>query len=194
MMGRANGYFGHLLGAVLLSVFCLTAKAYGADQKFALSFWQDERLYDKVTMTPVTEHGLVAELYQPKGQHRPAAILTLGACTLHSPRDLAQGLANEGYVTLALFYCGPKNGTDILAAVPLEYMKTAIDWLLDNPDLGVKRVGDLSGGHRGSRRGAKQSGHPGFGAGARQNQERPQNLVLESARRARAVPAARRGV
>jgi len=141
MMGRTNGYFGHLLGAALLSVFCLNAKAYGADQKFALSFWQDERLYDKVTMTPVTERGLVAELYQPKGQHRPAAILTLGACTLHSPRDFAQGLANEGYVTLALFYCGPKNGTDILAAVPLEYMKTAIDWLLDNPELGVKRVG-----------------------------------------------------
>ena len=143
MIGRTNGYFGRLLGAALFAAFCLTANAYGAepDQKFALSFWQDQRLYDKVTMTPVTEHGLIAELYQPKGQHRPAAILTLGACTLHSPRDFAQGLANEGYVTLALFYCGPKNGTDTLAAVPLEYMKTAIDWLLDNPSLGIKRVG-----------------------------------------------------
>src|SRR3569833_814997 len=120
MMGRTNGYFGHLLGAALLSVFCLNAKAYGADQKFALSFWQDERLYDKVTMTPVTERGLVAELYQPKGQHRPAAILTLETYTLHSPRDFAQELANKGYNTKTQKNSSPKNGTDILAAVPLE--------------------------------------------------------------------------
>jgi uncharacterized protein len=142
-MPHMTRHTAFLLGAALLSAFCFTASAHAAvpDPKFALSFWQDDRLYDKVTMTPVTDDGLIAELYQPKGQHRPAAILTLGACTLHSPRDFAQGLANEGYVTLALFYCGPKNGTDTLATVPLEYMKTAIDWLLDNPDLGVKRIG-----------------------------------------------------
>jgi uncharacterized protein len=139
-LGRTSGGFG-LAGALLLAA-CFTAKAYGAEpeQKFALSFWQDERLYQTVAMTPVTEKGLIAELYQPKGPHRSAAILTLGACTLHSPRDFAQGLANEGYVTLALFYCGPNTKTDQLADVPLEYMKTAIDWLLANPALGIKRV------------------------------------------------------
>jgi dienelactone hydrolase len=143
VIARTSELFTCLLGGVLLSAICLTADAHGAepDKKFALSYWQDERLYEKVAMTPVTEQGLTAELYQPKGQHRSAAILALGACTLGAPQDFAQGLANEGYVTLALFYCGPKTGTDQLAAVPLEYMKTAIDWLLGNPDLGIKRVG-----------------------------------------------------
>ena len=132
-----------VVGALIFAgCFTPNGRAFGAeaDQKFELSFWQDERLYEKVTMTPVTDHGLFAELYQPKDQHRSAAILTLGACTLHSPRDFAQGLASEGYVTLALFYCGPKTKTDQLAEVPLEYMKTAIDWLLNNPSLGIKRV------------------------------------------------------
>lgn len=134
------------MGPMVRFALVLWLAAYGSahgaapEQKFGLSYWQDERLYQSVTMTPVTERGLIAELYQPKGPHHSAAILTLGACTLHSPRDFAQGLAHEGYVTLALFYCGPKNGTDQLAAVPLEYMKTAIDWLRDNPGLGIKRV------------------------------------------------------
>lgn len=143
MISKASGRFGCLLAGALLSAFCFIVNAYGAeaDQRFALSYWQDERLYEKVTMTPVTDHGLIAELYQPKGQHRSAAIVTLGACTLHSPRDFAQGLANVGYVTLALFYCGPNTKSDQLAEVPLEYMKTAIDWLLNNPSLGIKRVG-----------------------------------------------------
>jgi dienelactone hydrolase len=132
-------------GAALIHAGCiaLSGHALGAEpgKTFGLSYWQDERLTEKVTMTPVTDNGLIAELYQPKGQRRSAAILTLGACTLHSPRDFAQGLASEGYVTLALFYCGPNTKTDQLAEVPLEYMKTAIDWLLNNPSLDIRRVG-----------------------------------------------------
>jgi dienelactone hydrolase len=143
VIGKMRRRLACSLAGALLSAMFVSTNALGAapDRKFPLSYWQDERLYEKVTMTPVTEHGLVAELYQPKGPHRSAAILTLGACTLGAPQDFAQGLANEGYVTLALFYCGPKTGTDQLAAVPLEYMKTAIDWLLGNPNLGIAHVG-----------------------------------------------------
>jgi dienelactone hydrolase len=104
-----------------------------------------------MTMTPVRDNGLVAELYTPKDKRHTGAILTLGACTAGNARGTAQGLALEGYVTLALFYCGDPAPARQLADVPLEYMKSAIDWLrasvlAANPNARIAVLGVSQGG------------------------------------------------
>lgn len=130
----------------MIFVACLTASthAFGLESssKYERGNYQPEGIHERVSMTPVGDNGLIAELYKPVGQRRAAdaAILTLGACTPGNARGTAQGLANVGYVTLALFYCGPNTPTAQIAEVPLEYIKAAVDWLKAAPDVKAKHV------------------------------------------------------
>lgn len=94
--------------------------------------------------TAVTANGLVGELYTPAGS-RPshAAILVLGGSEggLAGASSEARDLARHGYVALALAYFGAPGVPDSLTNIPLEYFKTALDFLRDRPGIDPNRIG-----------------------------------------------------
>jgi dienelactone hydrolase len=54
---------------------------------------------------------------------------------------VSQGLADHGYVALALFYCGPDTSRPLLQEIPLERFKTALDWLGMQPTVDRNHIG-----------------------------------------------------
>jgi dienelactone hydrolase len=94
--------------------------------------------------TGVSANGLVAELYTPAGPRRArAAILVLGGSEggLAGASSEARDLARHGYVALALAYFGAPGLPDSLTNIPLEYFKTALDFLRDQPGVDPNRIG-----------------------------------------------------
>jgi dienelactone hydrolase len=96
--------------------------------------------------TAVNERGLVADLYVPanlKGAKAPAIIVLggseggLGAGAAHD----AQLIASHGYVVLQLAYFDAPGLPKDLGLIPLEYFKTAIDWLGAHPGVDPHRLG-----------------------------------------------------
>lgn len=95
--------------------------------------------------TAVTANGLVADLYKPTdARGRLPAMIVLGG----SEGGLNQGagweawlLAAHGFVALQVSYFDAPGQSRRLAAIPLEYLKTAIDWLQNQPDVDPKRIG-----------------------------------------------------
>jgi dienelactone hydrolase len=94
--------------------------------------------------TAVSSNGLVGELYTPAGS-RPAraAILVLGGSEggLAGASYEARDLARHGYVALALAYFGAPGVPDSLTNIPLEYFKSALDFLRDRPGIDPNRIG-----------------------------------------------------
>jgi dienelactone hydrolase len=99
----------------------------------------------EVTKTAVTANGLVADLYVPAdGKARHAAIIVLGGSEggmgAGAARD-AKLIAEHGYVTLQLAYFDAPGLPKDLGLIPLEYFKTAIDWLRAQPNVDPERIG-----------------------------------------------------
>lgn len=94
--------------------------------------------------TAVNSNGLVGMLYTPAGA-RPAsaAILLLGGSEggLAGASYEARDLARHGYVALALAYFGAPGVPDSLTNIPLEYFKSALDFLRDRPGVDPNRIG-----------------------------------------------------
>jgi dienelactone hydrolase len=94
--------------------------------------------------TAVTANGLVAALYTPAGPQRArAAILVLGGSEggLEGASYEARDLARHGYAALALAYFGAPGVPGELTNIPLEYFKTALDFLRDQPGVDPNRIG-----------------------------------------------------
>lgn len=94
--------------------------------------------------TPVTDKGLVAEVFTPGGPiSRHPAILVLGGSEggLTGSSGEAKLLATQGYVSMALAYFGAPGLPDQLTNVPLEYFKTALDSLRARADVDPGRIG-----------------------------------------------------
>lgn len=96
--------------------------------------------------TTVHERGLIADLYvstELKGAKMPAMIVLggseggLGAGAAHD----AQLIASHGYVVLQLAYFDAPGLPKELGLIPLEYFKTAIDWLRAQPGVDSQRLG-----------------------------------------------------
>jgi acetyl esterase/lipase len=95
--------------------------------------------------TTVTANGLVADLYTPAEMNgRLPAIIVLGG----SEGGLGNAgaweawlIASHGYVALHVSYFNAPGQTQRLALIPLEYFKTAIDWLRSQPEVDPDRVG-----------------------------------------------------
>ena len=96
--------------------------------------------------TAVNERGLAADLYvpaKPQGAQLPAIIVLggseggLGAGAAHE----AQLIAAHGYVVLQLAYFDAPGLPKDLGLIPLEYFKTAIDWLSAHPGVDPQRIG-----------------------------------------------------
>jgi dienelactone hydrolase len=103
--------------------------------------------------THVTANGLVADLYVPaEAKGRLPAVIVLGGSEgglgVAAARD-ARLLALHGYVTLHVAYFDAPGLPKDLGLIPLEYFRTATDWLAARPDVDPKRIG-LEGGSIGS--------------------------------------------
>ena len=128
-----------LLTVLWLSLMTLPARA--DNEFFQRGNWQDPAIEFRIDMQPLHENGLTGELYLPKGAvHRPA-LLALGACTQPTLRGMAQGMADHGYPTLALFYCGPGTSRPDLRETPIEIFEAATDWLAQQPSVDAAHMG-----------------------------------------------------
>ena len=88
---------------MVAGLWLMALPAQADNEFFQRGNWQDPGIETRITMQPVHVGDLVGELYlPPKANHLPA-LLALGACTKPSLRGLAQGMADHGYTTLALF-------------------------------------------------------------------------------------------
>lgn len=109
----------------------------------------------------VTEKGLVAEFYYTKDKNGQRPIIIFGGSSggnFIENRSLKFGMADlvkQGYAILALSYFdfdGVGQLPTMLKQVPLEYFKTAMDWLIQQPGIhkkgmaiyGTSRGGELS--------------------------------------------------
>jgi dienelactone hydrolase len=85
--------------------------------------------------------GLVGRVFEPEeGTHGPA-VLVLHGSGGDPPYRVAAQLAQRGFTALALEYFDGPGLSDQLREVPLEYVKTAIDWLLAHETTTGKQVG-----------------------------------------------------
>lgn len=103
--------------------------------------------------TSVAANGLVADLYVPaNAAGRLPAIIVLGGSEgglgAAAARD-SSVIAQHGYVTLHLAYFDAPGLPKDLGLIPLEYFKTAIDWLGAQPNVDPERIG-IEGGSIGS--------------------------------------------
>ena len=107
---------------------------------------------ENVTVTPVHNHGLAGVFYQPAGEGRHPAVLVLSGSGGGIPPagSSAGGLASRGYAVLALAYFGVPGLPSTLTRIPLEYFKTALDWMAAQPAVDPERIGVV-----GSSRGAE---------------------------------------
>jgi dienelactone hydrolase len=82
-----------------------------------------------VSRNEVRDDGLVATLFRPTGSGRRPMVITVGG----SPGGLwetpAALLASHGFVALTLAYFGIEPLPPGLTEIPLEYFRTAIQWL-----------------------------------------------------------------
>jgi len=96
--------------------------------------------------TSVSGAGIVADLYTPAstGHKKLAAIIVLGGSEGGLGAGAAQEaqlIASHGYVVLQLAYFDGPGLPKELALIPLEYFKTAIDWLRAQPNVDSNRIG-----------------------------------------------------
>jgi len=106
---------------------------------------------DDINVTEVKEDGLVGRLYEPSGTRHPA-VLVLSGSNGGIPPIYASVLAARGYVTFALAYFRAEGLPKDLVEIPLEYLRSGIEWLRARPSvdperiavLGISKGGELS--------------------------------------------------
>ncbi|MDB5440498.1 MAG: hypothetical protein JWM33_2925 [Caulobacteraceae bacterium] len=96
-----------------------------------------------VVKTDIRDHGLYAELYAPAGAKNLPVIIAFGGSEggLDTFSSMSVGLSQKGYVLLVLAYWRAPGLPDGIENIPLEYFKTAIDWVKARPEADPKRIG-----------------------------------------------------
>jgi dienelactone hydrolase len=87
--------------------------------------------------------GTVGWLFIPPGSERRAVVMVLGGSGGGYDLDKAAVLSRHGFATLALAYFGVPPLPEWLHRVPLEYFAGALEWLSEQPEIDVGRVGVL---------------------------------------------------
>jgi dienelactone hydrolase len=99
--------------------------------------------------TSLRINGLVADLFVPGGAkgRLPAIIILGGSEGGLGPAAARDGrvIAEHGYATLQLAYFDAPGLPKDLALIPLEYFKTAIDWLRTQAGVDPNRIGIVGG-------------------------------------------------
>ena len=97
------------------------------------------------TKTAVTANGLVADFYAPADAQGPLpAVIVLGGSRGGMDERTAweaKLLAQHGYAALQVAYFLAPGLPTVLQLIPLEYFKTAIDWLRARPGVDPNRIG-----------------------------------------------------
>ena len=95
--------------------------------------------------TAVTANGLVADFYLPtEGANPLPAVIVLGGSRGGMDARTAweaRTLAAQGYATLQLAYFFAPGLPTAIHLIPLEYFKTAIDWLRAQLGIDAERIG-----------------------------------------------------
>lgn len=98
-----------------------------------------------VRISDIKEKGLVGKLFEPEGEGRRPALLVLSGSDGGIPENEAALLASHGYVAFALAYFKAEGLPGALVKIPLEYLKTGIDWLAARDRVDAKRLGVVGG-------------------------------------------------
>lgn len=104
-------------------------------------------LADGVTVTPIDDAGLTANLFLPAKASSGAVILLSGS---EGGKHWEWGalVASRGFTALTLAYFGAPGVPDELCAIPLEYFERAVAWLKVRPEVGDGPI-VVMGGSRG---------------------------------------------
>lgn len=102
----------------------------------------------EVIRIPVREKGLVGTLFLPDNEGCHPVVIILGGSEGGLQEGGAAILASHGYAALALAYFGIDPLPAGLYNIPLEYFKTAIDWLKSQENIDSKKLA-VMGGSRG---------------------------------------------
>ncbi len=95
---------------------------------------------DGIRRIEISEQGLAATLFLPVSSTPLPAILILGGASGGIPETRARLLASKGFASLAIAYFGIGHLPRKLEAIPLEYLKTAFDFLSGHPAVDPKRI------------------------------------------------------
>lgn len=128
-------------------VVTLTAESDG--ETIGTTYLRRLRQGENVTMSYVSENGLVGVFFAPESETPLPTLLVLSGSDGGVDLPKAAMLASHGYATLALDYFGNEPLPLSLTEVPLEYFETAVTWLktqsiVDDNKIGV--IGSSRGG------------------------------------------------
>ena len=93
-----------------------------------------------VTRAEIRECGLVGTFFQPSGSGANPAVLVLGGSSGGLREHQAALLASHGIAAFALAYFATDGLPARLAAIPLEYGETAVEWLATRPGISPDRI------------------------------------------------------
>ena len=130
----------------------VTAEIEG-EQIAALHF-ERLRIGADVRVREIRAGGLVATFFVPGESTPRPAIVVLGGSEggIRLAEELAALLASHGFAVLAIAYFGVEGLPSHLVRIPIEYVESAAEWLLRQPEtagpgvgvLGVSRGGELA--------------------------------------------------
>ena len=91
----------------------------------------------------VREYGLVANFHCPSTSGTHPGVIVIGGAGggLGSTSAVGSLLAEQGYAALALAYFGLEHLPARLEEIPLEYFKSAIEWMRSQPSVGPNKIG-----------------------------------------------------
>jgi hypothetical protein len=91
----------------------------------------------------VRENGLVANFHRPSTSGSHPGIIVIGGAGggLGSPNAVGSLLAERSYAALALAYFGLEHLPARLQEIPLEYFKSAIEWMRAQPSVDPNKIG-----------------------------------------------------
>jgi dienelactone hydrolase len=102
----------------------------------------------QVTIRPIREAGIVANIFLPPGDGPFPTIVVVGGSGGGFADGSAALYASHGYAALSLAYFGVPGLPDELLNIPLEYFESALAWLRTQPVFDTERLA-ISGTSRG---------------------------------------------